>query len=148
MGAAMKRDQWSLLTLLLPNFLIVLPTAGAVEPANYLPTGPASSLEANHAVDWPTDLPVMRALDPEEAQRQMEAPKEPERPPVVQHDAALPDPLTGRELVDRVFMQANQGQRISVQPATAKPLLRAFKRQHVAPTFGVPIPQGTAVGRM
>jgi hypothetical protein len=113
-------------------------SAAAVEAVRPGPVTPG--------VYWVDGGPVLRALDPEEYERRQRFGAEPDQPDASdarrQREAILPDPPTGRELVDRVRVEM-QEQPTPVPATTAARPHRVSQRHWLAPNFVLPVPRGT-----
>jgi hypothetical protein len=100
----MKRYHRSLIALLTLFLVLDLVVARSSASAELVRLGPGNTeglLDRRPEVDWVDRMPVIRALDPEEARRRMQFPADSDRPIVHEREAVLPDPSNGRELVNR-----------------------------------------------
>ncbi|HEV3029978.1 MAG TPA: hypothetical protein VG457_20530 [Planctomycetota bacterium] len=102
----MRRHRWCLIALLtllpVPDRVVAWSSAPAA-PVRPVPGNTPGRLGRRPEADWIDRLPIIRALTPEDVQRQKEAAARARlvRPVVPEREAVLPDPSDGRELVDR-----------------------------------------------
>ena len=95
---------------------------------------------AGREEDWNV---VVRALDPEEEERTRKL--YPDYPDHARsnREAILPDPVTGRELVDRELVEHTRGQPIAVPPAFVARTQRAVAGWRLpAGNFVLPVARG------
>jgi hypothetical protein len=87
-------------------------------------------------------LPVLLALDPDQADRPTQTPADPDRQFAGDREAILPSPANGRELVDRVLAEDARQQTAAPSAMTAT-LQRAHDRQwHAGHAVGLPVARG------
>jgi hypothetical protein len=93
--------------------------------------------------DLEARMPVMYAIDPEEAERLRHRIASRDRPELRQRDALLPDPPTGRILVDQVLAEVGPGRPILVHTTQAAPPPHVYHLRYLAPNFVLPVASGT-----
>jgi hypothetical protein len=145
-----KRRHWGLI-----DFLTLLPLLCLFafrSPASADPglLGPVDTNTADR-FDWSTLLAglelkpdsVLEPFNPEEVRdRRLLYHTDPDRPALREREAILPDPLNGRELVDRVLAQGPRQRLVAAQTATPASTPRAVELRHTAPNFVLPVESG------
>lgn len=142
---AMKHIQWGMIafpTVLLAPCLNVAPSSASAATISLGQAMAGGLPERRPEVDLPPGWPVLRALDPEEAARQTPIPDKMDRPVVRDHEAVLPNPTNGRELVDGVLAQERREGLIAPPTTTAAMPQRVFQRTRAASNFLLPTARG------
>jgi hypothetical protein len=133
-----KRIPWGSIAL-----LTLFASSGSAGAGDLGPVNPQKMPDWLREWVWAYRLPVLRALSPEEAERRMHVPDDAERRVVRYREAILPNPLNGRELVDRVLAEEAPGQPVVAAALTTAGLRRVFSRRRLAaPNFVVPVARG------
>jgi len=141
----MNRSHWNLvayLTLFLVLYLVVARSSESAEPVRSAPVIPGGPLDWRPEGDGVGQMPVLSAIDPEEARRLTHFPADSDRPAVREREAVLPNPSNGRELVDRVVAQDTQEWQIAVQTTPASSRQRFYNLRRAASNFVLPIAGG------
>jgi len=130
-------------------FLALVPvqpraTAGSGPAEATLPNAgnPAGLPQQRPTIDWDDRRPVLRALNPEEARRQSQAPARPSRRVVRYREAILPDPPNGLVLVDSLRAEQTPEWSVPVPKSSGSRPLRAHELWRVGPNFMVPVARG------
>jgi hypothetical protein len=130
-------------TLFLVPYLVVVRSSASAEPVRPEPANPGGQQDRRPEDEWADRVHHVRPLEPGETLRDIDPRRDLDQPPVREQEAVLPDPPTGRELVDRVLVEAQQGRLIPVLTTSAAGPPKVYHRYHVAPQFVLPIPTGT-----
>jgi hypothetical protein len=93
------------LTLLLVLGLLAAPSSASADSVRLGALNTEGLLDRHPVVDRADQVPVIRALDPEEARRRMHFPADSDRPVMHEREAILPASRNRRELVGRVLAQ-------------------------------------------
>jgi hypothetical protein len=146
----MKQDRWSSSAFLALSLVLFLSAARSSELAPWIGYDPVK-LEVDYLLlvngPWPLRGPALQSFDLDESRRRMPLPDETERPMVRQREAILPDPATGRELVDRIQADETQAQPLGVATSPVGSPPRVFQRQRLAaPNFVIPVGHGVSSG--
>jgi hypothetical protein len=91
--------------------------------------------------DW-ADRLAMIAVNPRDAEHRRPHLAGPSRPPAYYRDVILPDPPTGRVLVDQVVREETMEQQMPVRTTPSAHPHPTYQRWHVAANYVVPFPSG------
>ncbi len=130
----MKRHDWTTSAFLTLSLVLCLGVSRAAQPTTS--AGPGLDGSAGGA-------PVMQAVDPETARRQTPAPDDRDRPIQRRQNAVLPDPLNGRELIDRLRAEDLGGRPIVGLPGRGAAVQHVMPYQRfAAPPHTLPVARG------
>jgi hypothetical protein len=129
------------LPLLLVLCVAVSPASAATEPIQF---GPEPAGLSQRLPVLGSDLgPALYAVDPERSRNPAPIPKDEDHRVAGERDAVLPDPLNGRELVDRMQAEDMRQAPITERMSAAGTPARAFGHPRTAHHFEFPMPRGT-----
>jgi len=133
----------ALLTLILTPHVVGAQSSPLPELGREAAVIPPALLALRAPPYWgPFGGPIIHAIDPESAQRQIELYERRRRPYIRYNEAVLPDPPNGYVLVDRVVALDQHGWRLPIEHRRPASPLRVAHLQHFGPYEVVPITTG------
>jgi hypothetical protein len=140
----MKRHYWNLITFLALIFVLSVATArAATTPEVARPEGVVGYLPVRDLMmsgaSYETDrTPVIRAAEPDESRPYRKETVEFARR---ERFAILPDPVNGRELVDRI-VAVQAGESVITSTDQSQAPRRVYRRERIGPGYVVPVCHG------